>query len=61
MKIELSKGQCGSLVDFIEVHLLDVIRSDMDIDNLNWVRNILNAHQEFEKAIKEAKNDEIRD
>lgn len=52
MKIELTKGQCESLVDFIEGHLLDAIRNDTDIDNLNWVRNILNVHQVLEEAIK---------
>ena len=50
MKIELTKGQCESLSDFIEVHLLDIIRKDTDIDNLNWVRNILDALKIFEEA-----------
>lgn len=43
MKIELTKYQCESLVDFIELNLLDVIRNDPDIDNLRYVRNLLNA------------------
>ncbi len=57
MKIELTKGQCESLSDFIEVHLLDVIRSDADIDNLNWVRNILDAQKIFEEAAKNEDHD----
>lgn len=52
MKIELTKGQCESLSDFIEMNLLDVIRSDTDIDNLNWVRNILDAQKIFEEVAK---------
>lgn len=52
MKIELTKAQCASLADFIELHLLDVIRDDTYIDNLNWVRNILNAMTIFEEAAK---------
>lgn len=43
MKIELTKGQCESLADFISLNLMDVIRRDEDIDNLNYVRNLLNA------------------
>lgn len=52
MKIELTKDQCGSLSDFIEMNLLEVIRNDTDIDNLNWVKNILDALQVFEEAAK---------
>lgn len=50
MKVELSKDQCESLADFISLNLLDVIRNDVDIDNLNYVRNLLNALQTFEEA-----------
>ena len=52
MLIELTKGQCESLADFIALNLLDVIRNDTDIDNLNYVRNLLNAQQAFEEASK---------
>ena len=52
MKVELSKDQCESLADFISLNLLDVIRNDVDIDNLNYVRNLLNALQTFEEAAK---------
>lgn len=53
MLIDLTKGQCESLIDYIEVNLLDVIRNDTDIDNLLWVQNILTAKDAFEKAVKE--------
>ena len=52
MLVELTKDQCESLVDFIELNLLDIIRNDTDIDNLNYVRNLLNALQTFEEAAK---------
>lgn len=51
-KIELTKGQCESLSEFIEMNLLDVIRKDVDIDNLNWVRNILDAQKIFEEVAR---------
>lgn len=51
MKIDLTKSQCESLIDFIELNLLDVIRRDTDIDNLEWVENILNANAIFHQAI----------
>ena len=52
VKIEFTKGQCESLSEFIEMNLLDVIRKDVDIDNLNWVRNILDAQKIFEEVAK---------
>lgn len=53
MKFDLTKEQCESLIGYIEVNLLDVIRNDTDIDNLRWVQNILTAKDAFEKAVKE--------
>lgn len=52
MNIDLTKGECESLSDFISLNLLDVIRNDADIDNLVYVRNLLNALQKFEEAAK---------
>jgi len=52
MKVELTKGQCESLADFISLNLLDVIRNDADIDNLNYVHNLLNALEAFKEAAK---------
>ena len=57
MLVELTKDQCESLADFIALNLLDVIRNDMDIDNLNYVRNLLNALQVFEEAAKSEDHD----
>lgn len=54
MKIDLTKSQCESLIDFIELNLLDVIRRDTDIDNLEWVENILTANTIFHLAIAES-------
>ncbi len=53
MKIDLTKSQCESLIDYIEMNLLDVIRNDTDIDNLCWVQNILTAKDAMEKAVAE--------
>lgn len=53
MKVELTKAQCESLIDFIEVNLLDAIRADTDIDSIEWVHNILNAKDAFQRAVDE--------
>lgn len=54
MKIELTKSQCESLIDLFENNLLDVIRQDEGIDNLEWVVNLC----DFYKSIKVAHESE---
>lgn len=56
MKIDLTKSQCESLIDFIELNLLDVIRKDTDIYSLEWVQNILTANTLFHLAIAGGEN-----
>lgn len=51
MKINFTKEQCESLIDYIEMNLLDVNRKDKYIDNLCFVKNILTAKDEIEKAV----------
>ena len=45
--IYLTKSQCSSLADFIDVHLLGEIRENMDIDNLMWVKDMVDAYVVF--------------
>ena len=45
MKVELSKSQCRNLALFIEVNLLHDIRSDPDMDNLDYLRDMLDAQR----------------
>lgn len=56
MKVELTKAQCVAIADLIDVHLLDIIRNDTDIDNLAWVESVLSAKREMEKAVDEYEN-----
>lgn len=56
MKVELSKAQCIAVAEFIEMNLLDVIRKDVDIDNIAWLENMLTAKAALEKAVDEYEN-----
>lgn len=58
MKVELTKSQCKNLADWIDIHLLEAIRDDEDIDNLLWVKDMILAWEALEKAAKEAKDNE---
>lgn len=53
MKIDLTKSQCVSVADFIEMNLLDVIRKDVDLDRLEYVQDLLTAKDALEKAVKD--------
>lgn len=54
MKIELTANQCRNVSEFIEHNIFDEIRKDVDIDNIEWLRDMLDAH----KALLEAAVDE---
>lgn len=54
MKIDLTKPQCESLIDLIELNLLDIIRKGAGIDSVKQVQNILTANAVFHLAIEES-------
>ena len=56
MKVELTKSQCENLAEWIDMHLLDVIRNDDEIDNLMWVKDMIIAQETLKKAAREEKN-----
>lgn len=53
MKIELTKAQCVNLAEFIDMHIFEAIRNDVDIDNIEWLRDMLDAQKAFNEAGKE--------
>lgn len=50
--VELTIAQMESLNEFIESCVFDAIRSDPDIDGFAWLKNILFAHEQFERTIE---------
>lgn len=51
--IDLTKDQCESLVDLIEVNLFDIIRNDPDIDGFDWLVNIVDAYKVMKKEAEQ--------
>lgn len=43
--IELSESQCKNVADFIEFNFFQMIREDDDIDNFNYIVDMVNAYQ----------------
>ena len=56
MKVELTMSQCNNVAEFIEMNLLDVIRNDVDIDDVAWIEDMLDAKRALEKAVDEYEN-----
>ena len=51
-KIELTKDQCESLVEFIEYAFICSIREDEYLDNLQYVINICDAYKIFKEVVE---------
>lgn len=47
MIIDLTESQCESLCDFIEVNIFEYIRNDTEIDNINWLIDLMKAYQKL--------------
>lgn len=58
MKIELTRAECEAAAEFIGENILDVIREDVDLDNIAWVRNMLNVQKKLEEAGEATDEDE---
>lgn len=56
--IDLTKDQCESLIDFIEVNLFEAIRNDPETDSLIWLCNICEAYTKMKEYVGKEKNEE---
>lgn len=52
--IHMTKSQCASVAEFIELNLYNWIRSDDEIDNMDWLADMAGAYRAF-KAARESK------
>lgn len=51
LMVALTKSQCKDIVDFIEIYLIDMIRNDDGIDNIDWIEDMLNARNILREAM----------
>lgn len=56
MKVELTRSQCSNVAEFIELWLIHSIREDDSIDNLDYLRDMLDAQKILQGASKNATN-----
>lgn len=55
MKVELTKSQITNLADFIQFYLLDELRNNTEIDNINYVVDMCKAYKILREAEKQMK------
>ena len=50
--LDLTKSQLTNLSEFIEFHFIDSIRNDDEIDNINYVVDMMEAYAKISNEIK---------
>lgn len=48
--IEITEVEAETLVDTIERYIYDIIRDNEDIDNINWIANIMSVYEKCKKG-----------
>lgn len=43
--IEITEVEAETLVDTIERYIYDIIRDNEDIDNINWIANVMSVYE----------------
>ena len=54
----LTKSQVENLIDFIEINFIDNIRADTDIDNIDYVIDMMSALIKLRETYKAMKRKE---
>lgn len=52
----LTTKEASSIHEFIDVYLLEILRKDDEIDNLDWLTLILSVRKKCEKSYQEVHN-----
>lgn len=51
--LNMSKADCKNVADFLELYFFQNLHDDPDIDNIEYIRSLLNSMDELNKAAKE--------
>lgn len=50
--IKINTMEAETLVDFIEINIFQIIREDTEIDNMNWLVNMVNIYLKCKEAVE---------
>jgi hypothetical protein len=52
VELSISKETCGNIADILELYFFQNIRDDPDMDNIEYVHNIIHAINELNHVSK---------
>ena len=50
--ILLTRDECESLLDWLEIHFIDDIRGDTDVDSMEWLSNMISIYNKCKAVVK---------
>lgn len=50
--ILFTRDECESLLDWLEIHLIDDIREDTDVDSMEWLSNMMSIYNKCKAVSK---------
>lgn len=61
LPVEFTKSQVDNLVEFIEWNFIDVVRKDEDIDNINYIIDMMEALKKLRTVAEKFENESIKE
>ena len=51
--ITITKDEAESLLDWLEIHLIDDIRDDTDCDSMEWLSNMMSIYNKCKEGTRD--------
>lgn len=61
LPVEFTKSQVDNLVEFIEWNFIDIIRKDEEVDNINYIIDMMEALKKLRVVAEKFENESIRE
>lgn len=52
VELNMSKETCGNIADCLEIYFFQNIRDDIDMDNIEYVHDLIHAIKELHRVAK---------
>ena len=56
MQIEFTKSQIENLIEFFELNFIPFVRSDIDIDNMDYIISMADIVKKLKASLKEVES-----
>lgn len=61
LSVEFTKSQVDNLVEFIEWNFIDIIRKDEEVDNINYIIDMMEALKKLRAVAEKFDNESIKE